>query len=198
MTLWPKAGSVVVCLLTLSAPAWPVRAMDADGPVDIRALALRDQHDKPTSLRAFDGRTTVLHFIFTHCIAACHLQIKSLRTVRDALPADIRARVQFVSVSLDPEHDTPDALRRYAETNRIVDANWRFVTASPDVIERITKHFAVNREAVGDGQINHTLAIFLFDASGHMIQRYADPVDTTRLVNEIGDVDRLSSAQRSH
>jgi cytochrome oxidase Cu insertion factor (SCO1/SenC/PrrC family) len=200
MTRWPKAGTALVCLLTLGASAWSVRAMasDADGVIDIRALPLTDQDGRATSLHAFDGQTLVLHFIFTHCVSACHLQVKSLRTVRDALPAEIRSRVQFVSVSLDPEHDTPAVLRRYADMNEIVDAQWRFVTASPDVVERITKHFAVTREAVADGQINHTLAVFLFDAGGRMIQRYADPVDTTRLVNEISDVDKLSSAQRSH
>jgi len=198
MASWPKVRTAVVCLLALSASIWSAGQTYADGSVDIRALMLVDQDGKPTSLHAFEGRTTVLHFIFTHCVAACHLQVKSLRTVRDALPADIRARVQFVSVSLDPEHDTPDVLRQYAQMNGIAEADWRFVTASPDVIERITKHFAVKREVLADGQINHTLAVFLFDGSGRLIQRYADPVDTARLAKEIGAVDLLSGAQPSH
>ena len=49
-----------------------------DAAVDIRALTLLDQDGKPISLRAFEGRTLVLHFIFTHCVAACHTQVKNL------------------------------------------------------------------------------------------------------------------------
>jgi cytochrome oxidase Cu insertion factor (SCO1/SenC/PrrC family) len=56
----------------------------------------------------------------------------------------------------------------------------------------------VRREPVADGQINHTLAVFLFDASGRLIQRYADPVDPARLAREISAVDRLSGTQTSH
>ena len=102
------------------------------------------------------------------------------------------------SLSIDPEQDTPDTLRRYAHANGIVDADWRFVTASADVIERIAHHFGVKREAMPDGAINHTLAVFLFDRGGHMIQRYADPLDTARLVKEIGVVSGLSGAPTSH
>jgi protein SCO1/2 len=188
----------MVCLLACSTWTWSARDIQAQASVDARALTLIDQDGKPTSLHAFEGRTVVLHFIFTHCLAACHLQVKSLRAVRETFPADLRSRIQFVSVSLDPEHDTPDVLRQYAVANGIADADWRFVTASPDVIERLTRLFSVRREPVADGQINHTLAVFLFDASGRLIQRYADPVDPARLAREISAVDRLSGTQPSH
>jgi len=198
MAFAPKARTVVVCLLALSTWIWSAREMHAQTSVDVRALTLLDQDGKPTSLHAFEGRTMVLHFIFTHCVSACHLQVKSLRAVRDAFPTDLRSRVQFVSVSLDPEHDTPGVLRQYAAANGIADANWHFVTASPDVLERLTQHFAVRRETAADGQINHTLAVFLFDITGRLLQRYSDPVDTARLVREIGAVDSLFGTPTLH
>jgi protein SCO1 len=114
--------------------------MQAGASVDIRTLSLLDQDGKPTSLRAFEGRTVVLHFMFTHCVAACHLQVKSLRTMREALPADTRSRVEFVSVSIDPAHDTPETLRGYAQANGIVTPDWRFVTASLDVMLLSNSH----------------------------------------------------------
>jgi protein SCO1 len=193
-----NACSVVVCLLALCAPTRVAGEMHAGAYVDIRALTLVDQDGKPTSLRAFEGRAVVLHFIFTHCVAACHFQVKSLRTVREALPADTRARVQFVSVSIDPEHDTPETLRRYAQANGIVDADWRFATASSEVIDQLTQSLGVKRQLLPDGQIDHTLAVFLFDGSGRLLQRYIGPVDTARLAREIGEVVRLFGAHASH
>jgi cytochrome oxidase Cu insertion factor (SCO1/SenC/PrrC family) len=65
------------------------------------------------------------------------------------------------------------------------------VTASADVITQLTDTLGVTRQTLPDGQIDHTLAVFLFDAKGRLIQRYAGPVDTARLVREIGDVVKL-------
>lgn len=198
MASWPNARRAVVCLLVLGVSTWSAREIRADSSGEIRALTLVDQDGKPTSLRAFEGRTLVLQFIFTRCVSACHLQVKGLRTVREALPADTRSRVQFVSVSIDPEHDTPETLRSYARANGIVDADWRFVTASAAVIDQLTQHLGVQRQALPGGQIDHTLAVFLFDASGRLMQRYIGPVDTARLAREIGDVVTLYDAHASH
>jgi cytochrome oxidase Cu insertion factor (SCO1/SenC/PrrC family) len=198
MPFWPITRSALVCLLSLTASSWPVDETHAGAAVDIRALPLLDQDGKPTSLHAFEDRAMVLHFIFTHCVAACHLQVRNLRAVREALPADTKRRVQFVSVSIDPEHDTPETLKRYAQSNGIDDANWRFVTASPAVVDQLTQSLAVKRRIVSDAQIDHTLAVFLFDARGRLIQRYADPVDGARLVREIGEVVRLFGIREPH
>jgi protein SCO1/2 len=198
MAFWPTARIVGACLLAISAPAWSAGEVHGHAAVDIRALPLLDQDGKPTSLRAFEGRTMVLHFIFTHCVAACPLQVRSLRAVREALPADTRTRVQFVSVSIDPEHDTPETLRAYAQANGIDDAGWRLVTASSEIIDQLAEYFVVARQPRADGQIDHTLVVFLFDASGRLVQRYAGPVDTARLAREIGAVVRQSENHPSH
>jgi cytochrome oxidase Cu insertion factor (SCO1/SenC/PrrC family) len=55
----------------------------------------------------------------------------------------------------------------------------------------------VTRRVLPDGQIDHTLAVFLFDASGRLMQHYSGPVDTARLAREIGEVVRLFGVQTS-
>jgi len=192
MAFWPKVRRVLVCLLALGTPTWSGAQTHGNAPVDIRALTLIDQNGKTISLRDLEGRTTVLHFIFTRCVAACHTQVRSLRAVRAALPADTRARVQFVSMSIDPEQDTPETLRRYAQANAIADEDWRFASASPDHTALLTRALGIKRSRLPDGQIDHTLAVLLFDAKGRLMQRYAGPeADTARLVREIGEVVRL-------
>jgi protein SCO1 len=183
---------MVVSTLVLCTPAWPVAQTHATTPDRIRSLPLLDQDGKPTSINAFAGRTLVLNFIFTHCVMACHTQVKSLKAVRAALPAETRARVRFLSVSIDPSRDTPDTLRQYARTMGIDDADWRVATASADHIAELARGLAVKRQSLPDGQIDHTLVVIVFDAQGRLIQRYAGAeVNTARLVREINDVVRL-------
>lgn len=192
MTSWPKARSLVLSVLMLCVPAWSRGALHGDTSVDVRGLTLLDQDGKAISLRTFEGRALVLNFIFTHCLVACHTQVKSLNAVRAALPPDIRARVQFLSVSIDPSRDTPETLRQYARTMGIDDPDWRFATMSPDHVAQIVRAVGVKREVLPDGQMDHTLMVILFDARGRLIQRYAGAeVDRGRLVREIGDVVRL-------
>jgi protein SCO1 len=194
MAFRSQARSAVVCLLALCLPALGSGAQQTDSLINYRDLTLLDQDGHSTSLRALEGRTMVLHFMFTRCVAACHTQVRSLRTVRDSLPADTRSRVQFVSVSLDPQNDTPETLRRYADANGVTGADWRFVTASAEVVDRLTNAMALKRRPGVDGQIDHALVVFLFDKGGNLMQRYASTsVDSTRLVNEIGMVVGLGS-----
>jgi protein SCO1/2 len=192
MPLKTRAGIIALCLLALAPRPSIGGATEPQATEDIRSLPLLDQHGKSTTLRAFEGRTLVVHFIFTHCVAACHTQVKSLQTVRAALPTETRARVQFLSVSLDPERDTPETLREYARAMGVDDPDWRFATSSPDRIARMTDAFSVKREKLADGQIDHTLVVFLFDPSGSLVQRYTSPtVDTARLTREITSVVEL-------
>jgi protein SCO1 len=187
-----KASSVVLCLLMLCVPAWSHGERRGDTAADTHALTLLDQHGKSISLRSFEGRTLVVHFIFTHCVEACHTQVRRLRAVREALSAETRERVQFLSISIDPTRDTPETLRRYADAMGIDDPDWRFATGSPEHIDQLARSLGVKRESQPDGQMDHTLLVTVFDAKGQLFQRYAGAEgDTTRLVREIGDVVRL-------
>ena len=181
---WPT----ILRPLVLCLSAWFSGPAHAALPEDIRALTLQDQRGSSTSLGALDGRTFVLNFIFTHCIELCHLQVRSLAAVRESLPAETRARVRFVSISIDPEHDTPQTLRRYAEAHHIAGTDWLFATASPEVVGQLTRLLDVKRQVLANGQIDHSMAVFLFDARGRLMQRYAGAIDTARLTREIQDV----------
>jgi cytochrome oxidase Cu insertion factor (SCO1/SenC/PrrC family) len=191
MRIWPRARLLAACLLALNMLVGSIGVIHGDTPVDIRTLPLVDQDGHPLSLQALLGQTMVVHAMFTHCVAACHLQVQSLRTVREQLTPEIRARVQFVSVSIDPEHDTPEALRLYAASHGLTDANWHFATVATTMLDQLTRALGVIRKTSPDGVIDHTLVTVLFDAQGRVIQRYSGPVDTARLVREISDVVRL-------
>jgi cytochrome oxidase Cu insertion factor (SCO1/SenC/PrrC family) len=186
----------ILCLLMLCLPIGLAGVTHAEGSEDIRALPLLDQDGAVTSSRAFDGKTFVLNFIFTRCMELCHLQVRSLMTVRESLPAEVRARVQFVSVSIDPEQDTPETLRQYARAHRIVGTDWRFATASPEIIDQLTHLLGVKRQVSSNGQIDHSVIVFLFDARGRLVQRYAGSVEPSRLAREIREVVTLFDTQQ--
>jgi protein SCO1 len=150
-------------------------------------VSLVDQAKRPFSLRALEGRTVVLSFIFTHCQTSCPLQTQALVGVQRALSK----RVQLVSVSIDPLRDTPQELTEYAEAMGAQLDNWSFVTGHPQEIAWLHKHFGAQVKRGSGDQLDHRVAVYLLDAHGQLAQKYVGDIDPQRLAREIGEVDSL-------
>lgn len=154
-------------------------------------VSLVDHARRPFSWQKLRGRTLVVTFIFTHCQTSCPLQTQALTGVQRALPAELARRVQFVSISIDPERDTPAVLAQYAAAMGAELDNWSFVTGHSQEISWLHQHFGAQVKRLGGDQLDHRVAVYLLDANGELAQKYSGDVDPLRLAKEIGDVDRL-------
>ncbi len=83
------------------------------------------------------GQTVVVNFIYTTCKDACPMATQKLKQMRAMMDADMLGKVRFVSISIDPENDTPKALRKFAEKQDIPMDNWLLLTGLPEDIETI-------------------------------------------------------------
>ncbi|MDX2115923.1 MAG: SCO family protein [Planctomycetota bacterium] len=104
------------------------------GAMRIPDFALVDQTGLPRSREDFKGRFTILAFTFTNCPTACpimHSQIIRLQEELRGTP------VRIVSISVDPERDTPEALRAHAERLGAEPSLWSFWTGDPAVVRSI-------------------------------------------------------------
>jgi protein SCO1 len=135
-------------------------------------FALVDQDERPVSLAALRGKVVLLDFVFTRCPGPCPILTGILRDVREGLsPAD-RERVQVVSITLDPEHDTPAVLREYAEKRRIDAQGWSFATGAARDVDALARAYGVGSVRQANGEIEHTVATFLIDRDGQIARRY--------------------------
>jgi protein SCO1/2 len=158
----------------------------------VGTAGLVDQDGNGFSLEGLEGRTVVVNFIFTRCPSVCPTQTKALTRVQQGLPAELRARVRFVSVTVDPEHDTPVILRRYAAAQGAELSSWSFVTGPSAATDALGRRFKAEVKALGGGQFDHRAAVHLLDAKGRLVQTYSGPSpDEKRLVQEIETVDRM-------
>jgi protein SCO1 len=80
------------------------------------------------------GKVVLVSFMFTACNDACPLITQKMNAIRHELGDAFGAEVQFVSLSVDPDNDTPAALRAFAERQRAVHPAWTFLTGpKPDL-----------------------------------------------------------------
>lgn len=158
------------------------------------SLRLVDQNGAARSLEGWRGKIVVLDFIFTECGDVCPLKTAQLAGVQAALQPELRRRIQFVSVSVDPEHDDPAALRAYAARTGADLSDWSFLTGRLDDVARFTAAF--DATAGGDVPL-HITTIRLLDPSGQVVQRLTgEPVDEPRLTREITELSAAAAPAR--
>jgi len=135
-------------------------------------FALYDQTGQVVSPARFRGKQVMLNFIFTRCQVAtmCPLSTANMAaTQRKAREAGV-TDIEFVSITLDPEFDTPGVLRTYATQRGIDTTNFSFLTGPEQAIKDLLTQFGVL--AAFDGSIlKHTVATLLIDSNGKIIWR---------------------------
>lgn len=179
----------------------PVIKTAADGE-------LLDSAGKSVRLAALTrGSITVMSFIYTRCSAAraCPYATGVLRLlhVESEKDAALARSLRLVSMSFDPEHDTPERMAAYSSlaSQRPSAAPWHFVTASSEAtLHPILKAYgqAVDkRENPSDpaGPLNHTLRVFLIDGAGQVRNIYSSGTLDPRLV--LADVRTLILERKS-
>jgi protein SCO1/2 len=152
------------------AGAAPDALADADDAAP--DFALTDQHGRPVALRDLRGGPVLLDFVFTRCPGPCPVLTGLHRDVRQGLAPAERARLRSVSVTLDPEHDTPEVLAAYARRRGLDTEGWSFLTGPADAVAAVVRAYGVGAIRNADGDIDHTVATFLIDAEGRIARRY--------------------------
>ena len=201
-----KLASTVAALCALSLAGCQraksdERAAPAGAPSTLASVALTDQAGRALSFADFRGKTVVFSLFFTSCSTICPREAKALSEVQRRLPRRLEGRVHFVSLSVDPENDTPEAMRKFALENGADLASWSFVRASESATRALARELAIF-DGPSAGQAapsSHTTAAYLFDPAGRLRQRYAgSPLDAPRLAQEIERLDAwLSETSRS-
>jgi len=123
------------------------------------SMTRQDGKKLPIAKALDDGRPVVLNFIYTSCTAICPVLSQTFAEMRERLGAE-RSRINMVSISIDPDYDTPARLKEYAARFG-ADANWNFYTGTLEDSIAVQKAFASYR---GD-KMNHAANTFMRTAA---------------------------------
>ena len=96
------------------------------------------------------GNVVVVNFIFTRCTEACPLLTRRMNAVRRALGDRFGRDVRFVSISVDPEFDTPQELRRFSTTQEAAFSGWTWLTGKKEDVDRVKRRLGEVGENPGD------------------------------------------------
>lgn len=139
------------------------------------AVELVDQAGKPFTLASLRGKVVLVSFVYTTCSGVCPATTHNMYRVQETLKkAGLWGeKVQFVSISIDPERDTPEVLKRYAE---VYDADlnaWHFLSGPVDEVTKVIAAWDMWARRNAAGVLDHPSRIFLVDTRGRRREIYS-------------------------
>jgi protein SCO1/2 len=130
---------------------------------------LTDQSGAAVALSALKGKVIAVTFIYSRCPLPdyCPRMIENFREIRQRFGARMDRDLVLLTISFDPQYDTPEVLARYAASQRAGGPGWHFLTGDAKNIERVCNAFGIQYWAE-EGLITHTLQTAVVDRDGRL------------------------------
>lgn len=148
-------------------------------------FSLVDHLGRTASADAMRGHVSIVNFIFTRCESICPVSSMKMQRIQEQT-ADLGEKVKLISISVDPEHDTPQRLAAYGHKFDVDPTRWRMLTGPTEDVRALiegpfmTSMIAVGKTASGSPDIVHNAHFFLVDAHLRIRGAY-DSSEVTRL-----------------
>ena len=189
----PSAPAPAVGISSEKAPT--ARELLAAGTViELPSFSLTDQTGGRFGSDQLDGRVWVAHLTFTRCRETCPDVVAALRGIQGTLEgAPGWEEVRFVSLSADPQHDTPEVLRNFARGAGADEEHWKFLTGRPNQVWQLSRHglyLPVDARAEGVDPIFPRSDVLLVDRDRRIRKVFdaSKPDDRAELLAELRDL----------
>ncbi len=149
-------------------PVWKVS--DKTPLISIPPLRLTDQNGKLRDQSMFEGKISIVGFIFTSCSGFCPFLVEGMKSIEKEV-SSLGKDVQFVGLSVDPENDSPQRLQAYAEQKKLDGDRWLLLTGDKDAIYSLArKTFAsqVFRRKSPTPSFVHSEHLYVIDQKGYL------------------------------
>lgn len=154
---------------------------------------LKDADGGTLRLSDLRGQVIVLNFIYTTCPDVCPLHAERIAEVQAMVnQTPMRDQVRFISITTDPETDTPQAMRDYGPAHGLDRANWVFLTSGPErpaATRRLAEAYGLRFDKADDGTQIHAVVTHVIDSEGQLRAKFHglrfDPANLVVFINAL-------------
>lgn len=182
----PRTAAVVLAAVVLLSGACAKESLEG---TDLGAQAAPDftlvdggRGDRVT-LSALRGHVVLLTFLYTRCPDTCPLTAEKIRGAAEALGAQAD-KVAFLAVSVDPAHDTPQAVRGFLAAHQL-ESRLRYLIADATSLAAVWRNYSVTASPAESGFVVHLDAIVLIDKLSRARILLHSDVDPTVLAKDL-------------
>lgn len=164
---------------------------EGDFSYTVKDFSFTDQDGNEFSKEDLDGQFWVADLVFTNCTDVCPPMTANMANLQQQLDNEDMNDVQLVSFTVDPNRDTPEVLKEYAEERGAINFdNWHLLSEYDfDTIKKLSiKSFKSPLQQIPDtDQFTHTNQFFLVSPEGNAIKSY-DGIDLGEVKEIVSDI----------
>ncbi len=127
-------------ILARALPRPMVQAEDKLQPLSASAFSVpgrwTNELGKEVRLTQFLGKRTVFALFYSSCRTICPMTVATLKKVEKSMGEDAK-NIQFILVSIDPSHDSPEQLRNFVKTHNLDTTRWHVIASHVDRVRRL-------------------------------------------------------------
>jgi len=133
-------------------------------------FTLTDQAYRQISLSQFAGKVVAVNFIYTSCALPtfCYRIANNFGVLQRRFKTEMGSNLVLLTVTFDPQRDSPEVLARYAQTWKADAKTWHFLTGPEANVRRVTDMFGVDAFP-DEGLMNHSLHTAVIDRQGNLV-----------------------------
>jgi len=185
-----EQGACPVCKMDLKPTSKIVKkvlsTMISDESIFNLTSKWNTQNGTEIQLKELKGKTLVMVMIYTTCKAACPRLTADMRNIDAKIPSELKEDVEFVLVSIDPENDTPERLKEFAEENFLTDKNWTLLQGTESGVREFANVLAVKYKQISPLDFSHSNIISVFNPNGELVhQQEGLGVDNKETITKI-------------
>jgi protein SCO1 len=138
----------------------------------VPAFSFRDQNGKTVTNKDYKGKVYIVEFFFTTCPTICPRMSTNLVQIQNTF--DNFKDFGVASFTINPEHDTPEVLSKYAKKYGITNPNWHLLTGNIDTIYKLANvgfNLYTAKDAEAEGGFEHSGNFALIDKNGFIRSR---------------------------
>ncbi len=145
--------------------------------------AWKNELGERVTLDKLKGKKQVMAMIFASCTYACPLIVNDMKKIESLVKRD---DVNFLLISIDPQRDTPAALLKYAENNKLDLKKWTLLTGDENGVSELAAVLGFKYKKEPDGSFSHSNIINLLDEAGEVkFQHFGLNQDVQDIIEKI-------------
>lgn len=129
-------------------------------------INLTDQDGKTVTNESLKGKAVLINFIYTNCDESCPIMVHKFMDIAKEMKDDLGKNLLLLSITMDPERDSVEALKAYSEKMKADTSYWSFVTGDKDVVAKTLKDFNFFYQKNEDGGFGHGNSMLLLNKKG--------------------------------
>lgn len=154
-----------------SAPVAVDKPLPSDSIYNLESVWV-NQDNKNLKLSDYRGKPVIISMVYLKCQFSCPLTVAQLKETEKKLNKETKKKTQFLLVTFDTINDTPEAVLKYVEKNKIETPRWSFLTSTNETqVRELSTLIDFKYKKLESGEFEHSYALIALDSEGRIVGR---------------------------